>query len=31
MLDETVRALARTDRRRTDILTNFAGWLGITT
>jgi hypothetical protein len=28
---ETVRALARASKRRTDTLTNFAGWLGITT
>ena len=27
---ETVRALARADRRRTDTLTHFVGWLGIT-
>jgi len=27
---ETVRTLARADRRRTDTLTNFVGWLGIT-
>lgn len=28
---ETVGALARASKRRTDTLTNFAGWLGITT
>lgn len=27
---ETVRALARADKRRTDTLANFVGWLGIT-
>ncbi|MGH3980379.1 MAG: helix-turn-helix domain-containing protein [Pseudonocardiaceae bacterium] len=28
---ETVRALARAEKRRTDTLANFVGWLGITT